>query len=131
MTGVNIQTPWSSMLINGVKTIETRSYPLPKKYEGVELILIETPGKTSDFKSRAIGTIVFSHSIEYPDQKSWQNDFFKHKVSGNDKNFGWKPSKKKYGWIVSQVKKFEQPVDITKRKGIIFTTGLKLKKEQI
>ena len=130
MTGINIQTPWSNMLINGVKTIETRSYPLPKKYEGIELVLVETQGNKSNFISRAIGTIVFSCSIEYSDQKSWQNDYFKHKVSGNDKNFGWKPDKKKYGWIVIKVKKFEKPIDITQRKGIIFTTGLKLKKEQ-
>ena len=49
MTGLNIQTPWSSLLIDGLKTVETRSYHLPLKYEGIELYLVETPGKLGKF----------------------------------------------------------------------------------
>ena len=45
LSGLNIQQPWSSLLIDGYKSVETRSYPLPQKYEGVELALISTPGK--------------------------------------------------------------------------------------
>ena len=126
MTGINIQTPWSSMLINGIKTVETRTYRLPEKYIGEELAVIETPGKNGQFKSRIIGTITFSHSFQYPDETSWQKDFFKHKVQGNDKNYGWKPDKEKHGWVVSKVTKFDKPLDIRKRKGIIFTSGIQL-----
>jgi hypothetical protein len=130
MTGLNIQAPWSSLLINGLKTVETRSYRLPLKYEGVELYLVETPGKLGKFKARVIGTITFSHSFKYSNQKAWQDDHNRHCVEINDPVYSWKENKPKYGWIVSKVKKFKNPVDITKRKGIIFTTGLKLKKEQ-
>jgi len=124
MTGINIQTPWSHLLINGSKTVETRSYSLPKKYENVELALIETPGKSGQFKSRIIGTITFSHSILYETKDDWVNEYDNHKVSQNDKLYGWKDDKPKYGWVVSHINKFNQPKTILSRKGIIFTTGI-------
>ena len=55
MTGINIQSPWSRLLIEGDKCVETRSYPIPEKYVGEDLGLIETPGKDGDFKARIIG----------------------------------------------------------------------------
>lgn len=119
MTGLNVQIPWSRFLIDGCKSVETRSYPLPTKYEGVELALIETPGKYGDFKSRIIGTITFSHSFQYPDKQSWKDDYNRHKVE-DDEFFNWN-DKPKYGWVVSNFSKFDKPIDAPKRKGIIFT----------
>lgn len=126
MTGINIQVPWSNLLISGVKSVETRSYALPKKYEGVELALIETPGKKGSFKSRIIGTITFSHSFQYPDEMSWKDDYNRHKVEENNQDYGWKTNKPKYGWVVSNIKKFNEPVDSPAKKGIIFTTGCRV-----
>ena len=131
MTGINIQTPWSELLINGDKSVETRSYPLPEKYMGEELALIETPGRYGRFKARIIGTIIFSHSFKYPDQRAWQDDYNRHCVAVDDPIYNWKDDKPKYGWVVSKVTKFDKPLDIRKRKGIIFTSGIKLKKESI
>ena len=131
MTGINIQTPWSELLINEVKSVETRSYHLPEKYVGEELALIETPGRYGRFKARIIGTITFSHSFKYPDQKAWQDDYNRHCVAVDDPIYNWKDDKPKYGWVVSKVTKFDKPLDIRKRKGIIFTSGIKLKKESI
>ena len=131
MTGVNIQTPWSELLINEIKSVETRTYPLPEKYAGEELVLIETPGRYGRFKARIIGTITFSHSFKYPDQKAWQGDYNRHCVAVDDPIYNWKDDKPKYGWVVSKVTKFDKPLDIRKRKGIIFTSGIKLKKESI
>lgn len=131
MTGINIQYPWSDYLIYGIKSVETRTYPLPKKYMGEELALIETPGRYGRFKARIIGTITFSHSFKYPDQKAWQDDYNRHCVAVDDPIYNWKDDKSKYGWVVSKVTKFEKSLDIRKRKGIIFTSGIKLKKESI
>ena len=131
MTGINIQTPWSELLINGVKSVETRSYPLPEKYVGEELALIETPGRYGRFKARIIGTITFSHSFKYPDQRAWQDDYNRHCVAVDDPIYNWKDDKPKYGWVVSKVTKFDKPLDIRKRRGIIFTSGIKLKRESI
>lgn len=126
MTGLNIQTPWSELLINGVKTVETRSYPLPEKYVGEELALIETPGRYGRFKARIIGTITFSHSFKYPDQKAWQDDHNRHCVAIDDPIYNWKDDKPKYGWVVCSVNKFDEPLDISGKRGIIFTNNLKL-----
>lgn len=131
MTGLNIQTPWSELLINGVKSVETRSYPLPEKYVGEEIALIETPGRYGRFKARIIGTITFSHSFKYPDQRAWQDDHNRHCVAVDDPTYNWKDDKPKYGWVVSKVTKFDKPLDIRKRRGIIFTSGIKLKRESI
>ena len=131
MTGINIQTPWSELLINEVKSVETRSYPLPEKYVGEEIALIETPGRYGRFKARIIGTITFSHSFKYPDQRAWQDDYNRHCVAVDDPIYNWKEDKPKYGWVVSKVTKFDKPLDIRKRRGIIFTSGIKLKRESI
>lgn len=121
MTGINIQYPFSEMLINGDKCVETRSYALPEKYEGEELALIETPGKSGGFKSRIIGTITFSHSFKYPDVNAWKDDHARHLVEIDDIDFGWKEDKEKYGWVVSNVVKFNDPQPAPEKKGIIFT----------
>lgn len=121
MTSLNIQSPWSFLLINGDKSVETRSYPLPKKYEGVELALVETPGKYGKFKARIIGTITFSHSFRYESKQGWINDYNRHKVEDGDEFCGWKHNKDKFGWVVSQINKFDNHISAPKKKGIVFT----------
>lgn len=120
MNGINIQAPWSSLLINGSKSVETRSYPLPKKYEGVPLALIETPGNNRKFKSRIIGTITFSHCFQYENENDWNNDYNRHKVPASSSLYGWENNKPKYGWVVSHITKFTQPLDAPKKRGIVF-----------
>jgi len=126
MIGLNIQAPWSILLINGQKSVETRSYRLPQRLEGVELAIIETPGKSAKFKSRIIGTITFSHSFKYPDKESWKGDYQRHRVEEDDRDYGWNENKPKYGWAVSDIKKFEKPIDPPKRRGIVFTLSITL-----
>lgn len=123
MVGLNVQIPWSRLLINGSKTVETRSYPLPKKYEGIELALIETPGKYGRFKSQIIGTITFTHSFEYPNKRSWIDDYERHLVEEGDEFCYWNYSKPKFGWVVSQVKKFDNYIQPPPKRGIIFTSN--------
>jgi hypothetical protein len=120
MIGINIQYPWSELLINENKCVETRSYPLPTKYIGETLALIETPGKHGKFEARIIGTIVFSHSFKYDSYQEWISDHNRHLVQTTDPLFGWN-TKPKYGWVVCQINKFDQPILAPKRKGIIFT----------
>lgn len=125
MTGLNIQAPWANLLIDGLKSVETRSYHLPLKYEGVELYLVETPGKLGKFKARVIGTISFSHSFKYTTKTDWINDYNRHLVSQNDPLYSWN-DKPKYGWVVCSVEKFDEPLDISGKRGIIFTNNLTL-----
>ena len=121
MTGINIQSPWSHLLVNKEKCVETRSYPLPEKYIGEELAIIETPGKSGGFKARIIGAITFSHSFKYPNKQTWEDDYLRHLVKNNDNMFGWNEDKDKYGWVVSNVTKLDEPQSAPEKKGIIFT----------
>jgi hypothetical protein len=122
MTGLNVQCPWASLLINGEKSVETRSYPMPLKYVGEPLAVIETPGKSGQFKSRIIGTITFSHCFKYKSKNEWINDYYRHLVDKHDEDYGWKYYKPKYGWVVSNVVKFNIPVDPPNKRGIIFAS---------
>jgi hypothetical protein len=123
--GLNVRSPWSTLLINGLKTVETRSYHLPLKYVGVPLALIETPGKTGKFKSRIIGLITFNESFKYKSKDHWTDDYYRHMVDEND-IYGWDTHKDKYGWIVSSLERFDDPIDPPKRRGIIFTKGCEI-----
>jgi hypothetical protein len=125
MNGLNIQVPWSTLLIDGLKSIETRSYHIPMKYVNHPLYLVETPGKLGKFKARIIGTITFSGSFKYPDKISWIDDYNKHLVSQNDPLYGWN-DKPKYGWVVSYVEKFDEPIPAPAKKGIVFTKNCKV-----
>jgi len=129
MRGLNVQSPWSTLLINGQKTVETRSYTLPQRLEGVELALIETPGKSAKFKSRIIGTITFSGCIQYSSKEQWESDESRHKVDINDSLYGWK-DKPKFGWIVQSVKKFKNPVDPPTKRGIIYAKNCLMEKQK-
>jgi hypothetical protein len=129
MRGLNVQSPWSTLLINGQKTVETRSYTLPQRLEGVELALIETPGKSAKFKSRIIGTITFSGCIQYSSKEQWESDESRHKVDTNDSLYGWK-DKPKFGWIVQSVKKFKNPVDPPTKRGIIYAKNCLMEKQK-
>ena len=127
MIGLNVRSPWSTLLINGQKTVETRSYRLPQRLEGVELSLIETPGKSGKFKSRIIGTITFSSCIQYSSKEQWVSDETRHKVDTNNKLYCWN-DKPKFGWIVQSVKKFKKPVDPPAKRGIIYANNCLLEK---
>jgi hypothetical protein len=123
--GVNIQFPISRMLLDGSKTVETRTYPLPKKYLGKDLILIETPGHSGEFKARAIAIIRFSESFAYPNKKKFYEDVDRHRVSP-DSIWAWSSSKPKYGWVVAIIERFSNPIEIKSRRGIKFTRHVEL-----
>ena len=121
-TGINIQFPMSRLIIDGVKTIETRTYPIPPKYLNKELLIIETPGKMGAFKARVIGKILFSSCFKYRSANQFYADFYRHKV-GRSSPFAWK-DKPKWGWVVASCEPFERAIPAPKRKGIRFTTGI-------
>ncbi len=124
-TGINIQHPISQLITSGQKTIETRTYPIPAKYLNVPLVIVETPGKSGKFKSRAIGIVTFKNCFKYVDEKSFYKDFKLHCV---DKQSLWKWSDKKpkWGWVIGSVSSLRVPVAISKKKGIVFTKSIKL-----
>jgi len=124
--GINIQWPWSQLLLSGEKTVETRNYPLPKKHVGRKLALIETPGKSGHkagiTKARIIGFITFSSSFSYPSVDDWVEDFARHRVPTNHGQFRPKEGVTKWGWLVEGVTSSAQKLAVPARRGIIFAT---------
>ena len=80
--GLNMQYPYAGWLVDGEKTIETRTWNLNSKLIGEYIAIIETPGKLGKKhgldKARIIGYVRFSDTFVYNDSKSWDNDTNKH-----------------------------------------------------
>lgn len=122
LTGINVQYPISQLILSGRKTIETRTYPIPPKYIGKELLMIETPGKTGKFKSRSVAVIVFERCFLYRDSKEFYKDKKNHSVEPNSP-WAWKDEKPKWGWEIKTVHRLK-PKSVDKRLGIKFTLNL-------
>ncbi len=123
LSAINIQFPISQLILSGEKIVETRTYPLPKNYEGKELFIIETPGKSGNFEARIVGKIVFSGCFPYANSKTFYADYERHKVDRSSP-WKWKDSSPKWGWLIAHVEPFKAPKRAPKKKGIVFTRNV-------
>ena len=123
-SGINIQYPISQKILSGDKTIETRTYPLPSKYENTVLLLVETPGQARAFASRIVGKITFGKSFRYANKKAFYQDKKRHLVDLGSK-WAWR-EKPKWGWPIKKIVaiKSQKP---SKRLGIVFTKDLSIR----
>lgn len=133
LTGINIQWPWSEYLLDGSKTIETRSYQLPDSLKNIELAVIETPGANGKklagiHKARITGTIIFEDSFQYKTKKHWLSDHTKHLVEPDNKLFGYSSKKEKWGWTVKSFTKLNTSVLPPAKRGIILAKNCKVPK---
>lgn len=124
-TGINIQYPITRLILEGKKTIETRTYPIPKEYVGKEMALIETPGEEGQFKARIVGLIVFGESFPYRNKNSFYKDSERHCVSRNSP-WRWIETKPKWGWPILQIKAFDRNIPAPERKGIRYTKRIEI-----
>ena len=110
----------SELILNGEKTIETRTYPIPSKYLNQEMVLIETPGPKGKFKARTRAIIKFTDCFQYKTKKEFYADFNSHRVS---KNSPWTwADKPKWGWRLQVIR--QEGVREVQNKGIIFTSSV-------
>ena len=125
--GINIQWPISELILSGHKTVETRTYPIPKSYLNKEVLLVETPGKSGNFKSRIRGIISFSDCFQYMNEQEFYDDFDRHRV---DRESIWKydSHRGKWGWKVRLVKKFDLPKALNRRTGIRYAKNLTIER---
>lgn len=124
-TGINIQYPISQLILEGKKTVETRTYPIPEKYLNQEMLLIETPGKEGKFKSRIVAVIKFTKCFQYKTKKEFYSQSDKHCVT-KDSAWAWSNGEK-WGWNVSVLKKIDPPQTYLGKKGIKFTLNINIK----
>jgi hypothetical protein len=126
LPGINIQAPWSSLIIDGRKTIETRFYPIPKQYVGVPIAIIETPGKNKSLVSRVVGVAIFGESFAYVDADQFYSDSPRHLVSRQSSDFGWEESKQKHGWPILTCVRHTVPLPGGLKRGIVFTKEIEV-----
>ena len=124
-TGINVQFPISELIISKEKTIETRTYPIPDRYVGEEMILIETPGKKGKFKARMRAIVVFTSCFKYSSEKQFYKDVRRHCVT-RDSDWAWVPGKEKWGWEVVVRRVFKTPLPLKKRSGIVYSKDIVL-----
>ena len=127
LPGINIQGPWAEAIVAGHKVIETRFYPMPKKWVGQPLAIIETPGKPKRFKRRIAGLVIFAPSWCYADRAAFARDRAKHLVDPDDTLFGWREDgKPKWAWPVHRVEAYQQPLPPGFRAGIRYARAVEI-----
>ncbi|WP_041576781.1 hypothetical protein [Bdellovibrio bacteriovorus] len=125
LPGLNIQYPISQEIRLGNKTVETRFYPIPKKYLNIPMWLIETPGSVGNFSARAIAVVIFDSCFEYTSEAAFYKDSNRHLVDRKS-DWKWDKKKNKWGWTISKIYPLKQSIPVSKRRGIVYTNSIKL-----
>lgn len=117
--GLEMQSPWAGLLLDGKKTIETRAYDLPPALLGkrIEILQSKQGGPVSSLGDMVsisanqeestvtrVGWCTFTKVIRYQDKQTFEADEAAHMVK-RDSSFGWKQGMTKiiYGWVVGNV----------------------------
>ena len=141
LRGINIQYPFSRLILFGVKTVEVRTYRLGDRNLGgvnEDLFLIETPGSRNlkgalvdrrypigppPSVAQVIGIVRFSSSEQYanmPTSKyqchmpSWNKHRSKHRIEEGG-HYDWNRKDPRYAWYVDNVQPFSEPVPASEK----------------
>ena len=107
---LEVQRPWSTLLLSGTKTVETRGYALPDALLARPLTIVETEGVAgtsalpdavlAGAKDAAVaGEVVFSSCFAYASRQAWLDDHSRHCVSPGGA-YDWDGTAPLYGWVV-------------------------------
>lgn len=124
LPGINIQFPISQLILNGKKTVETRTYTLPEKYVHQDLYLVETPGDNGIFRARIIAIIQFGKPFLYESKREFYKDIKRHNVNP-ESLWAWQ-DKPKWGWPIVSLEKLKSPQVFNGVRGIRFTKKISL-----
>ena len=116
--GLEVREPWSSLILNGTKTVETRAYALPVGLMGKPLVLLSVPElkKGEAVKSgipdeapfgaaKVVGLVTFDEVDRFETINQWKYDREKHAVPG-ESSFNWDGQSPLFGWRVSEALAF-------------------------
>ena len=111
------------MIAEGKKSIETRGYPLPPHYLGKTLAIIETYGsKNKKQKATIVGLVRFSECYKYPNLASWEADFIRHQIKGDNPEYAFSSTKEKWAWVIDFACKIHPNAPAPAKKGIKFSS---------
>jgi alpha-ketoglutarate-dependent dioxygenase FTO len=120
--GLEMQSPWAELLLDGKKKVETRSYDLPPALLGKRIEILQsrkgTPGQSSieniatvddpaasEPLIRRIGWCTFKRTVRYQDKQCFEADEDVHLVKP-DSGFAWKDGATLYGWAVDKTGRY-------------------------
>lgn len=106
MHGLFVQRPFASSLVHGTKTVETRSYRLPRHLLGQTVYIIESPRpsqRRSGDRSMIVGKVRFDEWFRYTSREHWLRDQHRHLVMPADPVFGYWDDRPKFGWVVAHL----------------------------
>lgn len=115
--GVNINdadTPFTRMILNGSKTVETRNTPTLDSLIGKRVALIQT----GCGKAHIVGTAVIDCRYIYHNADEFDDHAWAHQVYGGRYHIDNSPTGMKYGYGLSEVEMLLTPVPCTSR-GIV------------
>ena len=144
LPGLNINWPFSQLILAGVKTVEVRSYALGYRniaQPDVEMWLVETPGIANAISkggvlvggvavaprpkdAQIVGAVTFSHSVEYETPAAFRADSENHRIAKGG-SYDWDGKAERHAWRVSAVRRLARPVPQPGAKG---TTGFTKKR---
>ena len=136
LPGLNINWPFSQLILAGVKTVEARSYVLGYKniaQPDVEMWLVETRAQEDALakgwvlaggaavpprpeEAQIVGTVTFSRSDEYTSLLAFGADRENHRIAPGG-HYDWDGTGERHAWRVSAVRRLAQPVPQPGRKG--------------
>lgn len=82
--GLEMKEPWASMVLDGQKTIETRTYSLPEELVGRPLVLLATAADSGSAGSSGlsdecpagaasvVGLITFGSVMQWESREAWE-----------------------------------------------------------
>ncbi len=122
LPGITVQAPWASLLSSKSKTVETRFYPLSKRYVDRPIAIVETPGRGRQFRSRVVAIVIFGPSFRYSTANEFYLDSARHLVSPTSPAFTWDSGKgrSKWGWPVKSIWKVKSDLPVGFRAGRIY-----------
>jgi len=115
---LEVQRPWSRKLVKGEKTVEVRTYELPKEYIGKTFYILETRSGSGSGSSLPdivdpedddlgglylIGEVVFKQCKQYKTEAEFNKDFSKHQLEPNS-TFAYSADAPCYGWMVKSAR---------------------------
>ena len=137
LPGLNVQWPWSRLILAGVKD-EIRTYDLGARNicrANQETWIVETPGDKVAAEDIAvldgvnvghrpevaqiIGTVTFSRAEQYANIDEFRGDAARHRIRAGCR-FDWDGIGKRYVWRVLHTRKILDPIEQPGRKS---TTG--------
>ena len=130
LRGLNIQWPFSQLILLGVKTEEVREYALGHRSicpSGEEVWIVETRGHHVNAKTNAmcdglplgprplrtqiVGTVRFDDATSYPSTEAFRVASEQHRIALGSK-FDWDGKGSRFGWKVDRVRALVGPVPV-------------------